>query len=405
MVSSAVQPRTDTAVSRTVLAFALAAFGSGTSQRVMDAMLPGLATEFGQSLAAVAAVVTAFTLAYSVGQLLFGPAGDRHGKLRVVAWSCVGCCAGALACAFSESLSMLVAARAAAGLMAAPLVPLAMAWIGDVIPYEQRQPVLARFLIGQILGVSAGQLLGGLAVDHLGRQLPFVGIALVFALSAMALMRAHRHFPSPPPSRLDAHPLRHLLSEFAAVLDAWRARVVLLSVFLEGAAVFGALAFFATHLHQRLGLSLTASGASVMGFGFGGLLFALAAPQLLRRLGERGLVLWGGLLLMLAMLGVAFAPGVWLAVSACFGMGVGFYMFHNTLQTHATQMAPARRGAAVALFSLAYFGGQTAGVAAGAVASQWLGTGGVIGLSACMVMLVSGGFAAVALRWHPNHPE
>lgn len=399
----AVQQHTDRAVLRAVLALSLAAFGSGTSQRVMDAMLPGLSAEFGQPLAAVAAVVTAFTLAYAMGQLLFGPAGDRHGKLRVVAWSCVGCCAGALACAFAGSLPVLVAARAAAGLMAAPLIPLAMAWIGDVVAYEHRQPVLARFLIGQILGVSAGQLLGGLAVDHLGRRLPFIGIAVVFALSAFALMQARKQFPVVPPARLDAHPVRHLLTEFVAVLRVSRARLVLLTVFLEGASVFGALAFFATHLHQRLGLSLTASGASVMGFGFGGLVFALAAPQLVRQLGERGLVLCGGALLMLAMLGVAFAPGAWFAVPACLAMGVGFYMFHNTLQTHATQMAPSRRGAAVALFALAYFGGQTVGVAAGAVASGWLGTGGVIWLSACVVVLVAGGFAGVALPRRYNH--
>ena len=389
-------PPPDAAVSRAVLALSLAAFGSGTSQRVMDAMLPGLAAEFGRPLGVVAAAVTAFTFAYAMGQLLFGPAGDRHGKLRVVAWSCLGCCFGALGCAFAGGLSSLVLARAAAGLMAAPLIPLAMAWIGDVVPYERRQPVLARFLIGQILGVSAGQLLGGLAVDHLGRRLPFFAIAVVFALSAAALMRARAGLPAQAAStaRLEAHPLRHLLAEFAAVLrDRW-ARVVLLTVFVEGAAVFGALAFFATHLHQRLGLSLTGAGASVMGFGFGGLAFALGARQLVPRLGERGLVRWGGVLMLLTMVGVALAPAVWLVAPACFGMGVGFYMFHNTLQTNATQMAPARRGAAVALFALAYFGGQTVGVAFSGVVSAWLGTGGVILLSAVVVMLVSQGFVA-----------
>ena len=133
----------------------------------------------------------------------------------------------------ASGLPALVLARAAAGLVAAPLVPLAMAWIGDVVPYERRQPVLARFLIGQILGVSAGQLLGGLAVDHIGRRLPFIAIATVFALSAIALMRARRHFPAQavPAARMEAHPLRHLLSEFAAVLGTRWARVVLLAVF------------------------------------------------------------------------------------------------------------------------------------------------------------------------------
>ena len=42
------------------------------------------------------------------------------------------------------------------GATAAAVIPLSMAWIGDNVPYERRQPVLARFLIGQITGFSLG---------------------------------------------------------------------------------------------------------------------------------------------------------------------------------------------------------------------------------------------------------
>jgi hypothetical protein len=34
-------------------------------------------------------------------------------------------------------------------------------------------------------------------------------------------------------------------------------------------------------------------------------------------------------------------------------IGLGFYMFHNTLQTNATQMTPEARGTAVAFLALA----------------------------------------------------
>ena len=43
-------------------------------------------------------------------------------------------------------------------------------------------------------------------------------------------------------------------------------------------------------------------------------------------------------------------------------LGAGLYMLHNTLQVHATQMAPESRGAAVALFAFCLFGGQSVGV-------------------------------------------
>ena len=43
-------------------------------------------------------------------------------------------------------------------------------------------------------------------------------------------------------------------------------------------------------------------------------------------------------------------------------LGAGFYMLHNTLQVHATQMAPEARGAALALFACSLFTGQSVGV-------------------------------------------
>jgi predicted MFS family arabinose efflux permease len=44
------------------------------------------------------------------------------------------------------------------------------------------------------------------------------------------------------------------------------------------------------------------------------------------------------------------------------GLGMGVYMLHNTLQVHATQMAPEARGGALALFACSLFTGQSAGV-------------------------------------------
>jgi predicted MFS family arabinose efflux permease len=41
---------------------------------------------------------------------------------------------------------------------------------------------------------------------------------------------------------------------------------------------------------------------------------------------------------------------------------MGLFMMHNTLQLHATQMAPDSRGAALALFAFCLFTGQSAGV-------------------------------------------
>jgi predicted MFS family arabinose efflux permease len=91
-------------------------------------------------------------------------------------------------------------------------------------------------------------------------------------------------------------------------------------------------------------------------------LYALGARRFVAGLGESGLALVGGFVLCLGYLLLAFAPAAWASVPGILFIGVGFYMLHNTLQVNATQMAPAARGAAVSLFALCLFTGQSVGV-------------------------------------------
>ncbi len=377
------------------IALSLAAFGSGISQRVTDPLLPRFAAEFGVSIGAASWVVTIFTLAYGFNQLMFGPLGDRFGKYRVIAWACVACALASLLCALAQGFAMLLAARLVAGAMLAAVIPLSMAWIGDVVPYEQRQPVLARFLIGQILGVSAGQLLGGLAADYLGWRVPFFLLAAGFVCVSALLFSMQRQLPARAltVTRSDGHMFQRMFRAFREVLSQPWARVITLTVFLEGAFVYGAFAFIATHLHQAHGLSLAAAGAVVMLFGFGGFLFATTSRWLVPRLGEPGLARWGGMVMFASLLAIALGPAWWWSVPACFATGLGFYMMHNTLQTNATQMAPEQRGAAVAAFAFCFFTGQSAGLAIAGALTATAGTRGIIIGGAIGVLVAALAFA------------
>jgi predicted MFS family arabinose efflux permease len=383
-----------------VPALALAAFGSGVSLRLTDAMLPLFAHDFGISLGQAAAVITAFSIAYGLSQLFFGPVGDRFGKYRVIAWACAACALTASACGLAPDFPQLVAARLVAGATAAAIIPLAMAWIGDVVPYERRQPVLARFLIGQILGLSAGVFVGGFAADHASWRAPFFAIGAGFALISVALFAMNRQLPpgARTTRRGDGHAVARMAGEFVQVLRQPWARVVLATVFLEGGFLYGAFAFIATHLHQHFGVALSTAGSMVMLFGFGGLLFALASAMLVRRLGEVGLTGIGGVILAAALALVGLAPVWWWAMPACFVAGLGFYMLHNTLQINATQMAPERRGAAVSAFASSFFLGQAVGVAAAGVLVARLGTGTVIALGAAGVLVVALTFSRLRRR-------
>ena len=363
--------------------------------RLADALLPRLAREFEVSLGQASQVVTVFAVAYGLAQLLFGPLGDRFGKYRVIGWSCAASALTALLCALAHSHDALMAARLLAGASSSAVIPLAMAGSGDVVAYERRQPVLARFLIGQITGFAIGVWAGGYAAEHLDWRTPFYGVAVLFALAAVLLQWVRRGLPASvvaPRAAAPGNLLQRTLGEFGAVLVRPWARVVLVTVFFEGACLYGPFAFIAAHLHQRFDLPLSTVGALVMLVALGSMSYALGARLLIGRLGEVVLVRTGSVFMAAALGVLAFAPTWWWAMPACAVLGLGFYMMHNTLQTHATQMAPERRGAAVATFAASLFLGQSLGVGAAGLLVGVVGTGWVLSAGGAGMLLVAWNF-------------
>jgi predicted MFS family arabinose efflux permease len=380
---------------RLIVMLSLAAFGSAMSMRVADAQLPALSKTFGVGLAGAAQVITVFSVAYGLLQLAYGPLGDRHGKWRMVTLAVLASALTSLACALAPDFRVLLVARAAAGATCAGIIPLSMAWIGDAVPYDRRQTVLARFLTGQIAGMAAGQWLGGIAADYFNWRTPFALLTACFLVSGALLWRTRALAlrVAPPVARSG-----RLLREARYVLQEPWARSVLCVVFLEGTLLIGPFALLATHLHLQTGVSLALAGALVTMYALGGLLFALASRRLVPRLGESGLARGGGALMLLGLLLAALSPVWWTAPLACVAAGLGFYMFHNTLQTNATQMAPQARGLAVSLFAASFFLGQTSGVALASLAAERYGTRAVLAAGAVCVLLISLLFAALRAR-------
>ena len=104
-------------------------------------------------------------------------------------------------------------------------------------------------------------------------------------------------------------------------------------------------------------------GALLASFGAGALFYSITAGSMVKRLGQPGLAAFGAVALAAGYAMLVVMPQPWLAVPAIALIGLGFYMLHNTLQTNATQMAPAARGLSMSLFAFALFSGQSAGVA------------------------------------------
>ncbi|MHB8727094.1 MAG: MFS transporter [Casimicrobiaceae bacterium] len=377
-----------------------AAFASMTSMRICDPLLPALARDFDTTTGHAAQVISAFAVAYGLLQLFYGPLADRYGKFRVVSLAVLGCALANLAAAFAPSLAVLVVCRAATGATAAAVIPLTMAWIGDAVSYDSRQEVLARLLSATVVGMIIGQWAGGFFADTLGWRSVFVALALLFAVVGV-LMRVDLRgsggvAPDAARRSRDAageSPDTYLARIRAVIAVPWAWRILGLA-FVEGGFAYSAFAFVPSALHQRFGLAMTWAGAVLALYGVGGFFYSRLAPHMLRRWGETGLVRGGGLLLCVTFTTLALMPHWAWALPACFIGGLGFYMLHNTLQTHATQMAPRVRGTAVSLYACTLFLGQSVGIVVAAWVVDHGSASQVFGGAAFMLPLLAWWFAA-----------
>ena len=380
---------------RTIMLLGTAAFASSVNIRATDPLLPQIAEGFGITVGTAAQIITVFTIGYGLTQLLFGPAGDRFGKYLVVAITTMLAGVASAGAALAPSFELLTVARFAVGGFAAAAIPLAFAWIGDAIAFERRQAVLARFLSAQMSGIILGQAAGGIIGDMFGWRSVFLIVGSIHMLAGLAMLTELKLNPrAQPPMAGTSLGLTSVIGSVVSIVRRPWSRVLLIAVFCEALAMYGAFAYIGADLRQRFGLSYTLVGAVMAVYGAGAILYSMTAKRLIAKLGEAGLVIGGGVLMAMAFAGLAFAPRVEAVPPLMVLLGLAFYMMHNTLQNNATQMAPEARGLGVSIFALALFFGQSIGVAAAAPIMDLFGAPPIFLAASCALPLVALWFRA-----------
>ncbi len=364
---------------------AAAAFLSSAGARVVDPVLHAIAVDFSVAVPDLWIVIAAFTLPYGLNQLLLGPLGDRFGKLRVILGSLVFYALFTGACAMASDLPGLALLRACAGAASAGIIPVGMAFIGDAVPYEQRQVTLSKFLTGVVLAQVLAGPVGGVFGQYVGWRGVFLVLGGLAVVVAGGFWWMTRELPDRrAPGRLFKPEL------YVAMVRHRTGRLVLFAAGLDGMLFVGCFPYLAPYLHERFGLPYAHVGAVLACFGVGAFAYTRLARVLLLRLGEAGMVLGGGML-MAGGLALAVVSPAWpLFVVVELMLGLGFFMLHGVLQAHATEMLPQARATAVATFACLLFLGQSVGAL---VVGGWIARYGY-GLA---FLLDAGGIILLAL--------
>jgi MFS family permease len=147
------------------LAFANLAYA--VTQTLLVPALPDIQRSLHTTPVGVTSLITVFFLSGAVSAGLFGRLGDMIGKRRVVTAQLALFTAGALVCAVSRDLVVLIVGRAIMGL-AATLFPLSASIVRDELKGRWINDGIA--FLGASIGIGAaiGLACGGIIVDHIG---------------------------------------------------------------------------------------------------------------------------------------------------------------------------------------------------------------------------------------------
>ena len=333
-------------------------FASTLFSRAVDPVVPKIAADLGIDVKTAALLSSAFTFPYAFTQPALGTIGDFFGKTRLMNISLAAVVTTTLIGGFATSFPLLVGLRILAGVCAGGIFPVGVAIIGDLVPVNARQVAIGRLLAVGLTGNLIGAVISGVIGDLLGWRGVFFsigGFGLIVAVMAFFAFRGV-NASKPKPFNLAA-----AAAGFQSVFADPRAKVCFSSVFFEGIVIHGMFPYVALLLLMSGQTHSSYAGIIVAGFGVGGIIFSLALPYLVVRMSERKLMLTGAAGAAVAFILIALNLPWYLQAAVFVLFGLGFYMLHNNIQVHVTDLSQTARGAALSLHSSAFFTGQAIG--------------------------------------------
>jgi predicted MFS family arabinose efflux permease len=335
-----------------------ASFAAALSARALDPVLPHIAEDFRVSIATAAGFAAVFAFTFSIIQPLIGAAADLFGKTRLM----IGCLAllglASILGALSTSFSLLFATRILAGIGSGGVFPIALSLTSDLVGPEKRQIAIGRTLAGAMTGNLLGASASGLIGDFLGWRgvLAVLGVLVIVASIAIAAGFRGAKIKHPPRTSLSA-----LKTGYRTIFTNPNAPVCYSAVFVEGCCVLGLFPYVASFLFDLGETSPSIAGVVIAGFAVGGLFYTMTVSRLLPRLGVKGMMIAGTVLVASQLVAVAFGPRWEVQTLNLVVMGWGFYMVHGCLQVFASELSVEARTTALSLHSFFFFMGQTVG--------------------------------------------
>ena len=336
--------------SRIFVVLFLAIMVTMTGVGIIAPYLPIYASELGASGTMIGLIFGGFSLARLVTMPIFGRWSDRKGRKVFIAVGFLFYAAAACGFIFASSTGHLLLVRMLQGASAAMILPIAMAYVGEISRANHEARSMNWINIAMFLGFGFGPLTGGFIHDNMGITLNFVALGLA-SLVAFGLVVAFlpNLKPNPSSDSPDAQPARYrdiLKSNVMRGIFAFR---------LTNAIGRGALmSFLPLMADEKLGLTsiqigliisanLTLSGILQTGF-----------SRIADKVDRKKMALWGNALAVITLAAIPFARNFTELFVINLGMGVaGAITIPAASGIVVTEGKKYTMGSVMALFNIA----------------------------------------------------
>jgi predicted MFS family arabinose efflux permease len=242
--------------------------------------------------------------------------------------------------------------RFAAGVSAGGIIPVALALLGDLYPFERRGRAIG-WLFGAIAGGMAfGSTLGALLNPWIGWRATLLLAGGVVAVLFGVAVRHRAILGGRRPAGGGGW-----LAGYAALLRDPRGARTYAYILLNGLLHSGAFSWLGVYFAARYGLGDRGIGLALLGYGVPGMLLGPVIGHWADRRG-RGLIIPAGLAVSAAALALLALPApLAVACVAVTALSLGYDMTHPPLVGIITGLDPARRGQAMGINAFVLFTG------------------------------------------------
>ncbi len=150
---------------------------------IVEPLLPIYAESMGASGLWIGAIFSAFMFSRAIFSLIIGKMSDRSGRRKFILAGLFTYALLSIAYILARNSIELTLARFLQGLTSALVVPVAMAYIGDIAPRGEEGRYFGLFTLALFLGMAAGPLMGGTVAYYFSIEHAFIlmGVISLFA--------------------------------------------------------------------------------------------------------------------------------------------------------------------------------------------------------------------------------